>query len=74
MSSRWTAVAENKVQRKRGMRDVLLAVVAAVLIMSPSYLSRIVIHRLNVDMSILAVMSLALFLVGVFLLLRVLRD
>ncbi len=67
-------MAENKVQRKRGMRDVLLAVVAAVLIMSPSYLSRIVIHRLNIDVSILAVMSLALFLVGVFLLLKVLRD
>ncbi len=67
-------MAENKVQRKRGMRDVLLAVVAAVLIMSPSYLSRIVIHRVNIDVSILAVMSLALFLVGVFVLLKVLRD
>ncbi len=67
-------MAENKVQRKRGLHDVLLAVVAAVLIMSPSYLSRIVIHRLNIDVSILAGMSLALFLVGVFLLLKVLRD
>ena len=56
------------------MRDVGLAIVAAALIMSPSYLSRILLHRLNIDVSILAVMSLALFLVGVFLLVKVLRD
>ncbi len=56
------------------MRDVALVVVGAALIMSPSYLSRIISHRLSIDFSILAVMSLALFLVGVFLLLRVLRD
>jgi hypothetical protein len=56
------------------MRDVGLAIVAAVLILSPSYLSRIVLHRLHIDVSVLAVISLSLFLVGVFLLLKVLRD
>ncbi len=67
-------MAQNEVQRKRGLRDVALVVVAAALIMSPSYLSRIISHRLSIDFSILAVMSLGLFLVGVFLLLKVLRD
>ncbi len=56
------------------MRDVALVVVAATLIMSPSYLSRIISHRLSIDFSILAVMSLGLFLAGIFLLLKVLRD
>lgn len=67
-------MAESEVRRKRGIRDVVLVVVAAVLIMSPGYLSRFISHRLSVDFSVLAVMSLGLFLVGIFLLLRVVRD
>ena len=66
--------AEIQVKRKRGMRDLVLAVVAAFLIMSPSYLSRIISGRINIDISIVAVMALALFLVGVFLLVKVLRE
>jgi hypothetical protein len=67
-------MSESGVRKKRGVRDVVLAVVAAALIMSPSYLSRIISRRTSVDLSILGVMSLGLFLVGVFLLVKVLRD
>ena len=67
-------LAEEGLQRKRGLLDFVLILVAAALIMSPSYVSIIVLHRLNLDISIVALMALAMFLVGVFLLLRVLRD
>ncbi len=61
-------------QRKRGILDAVLVLAAAALIMSPSYVSLILLHRLNLDISIVALMALAMFLVGVFLLVRVLRD
>ncbi len=51
-----------------------MAAVAAALMMSPSYLANIAFHRIKLDISIAAVGALALFLIGVFLLLRVLKD
>jgi hypothetical protein len=56
------------------MRDVIMVLVAAALIVSPSYLSSIILHHLKLDISIVVVIALALFLVGVFLLVTVLRD
>jgi len=55
------------------MRDVAVALAAAMLMMSPSYLASIAMHRLNIEISVVAIMSLALFLVGAFLLARLLR-
>ena len=52
----------------------MLVLVAAALIMSPSYLSLVVLHRLKLDISVVALMALALFLVGVFLLVRVVGE
>jgi hypothetical protein len=60
--------------RKRGVRDAVIALLAAALIMAPSYLASIMESRLKIDISIVAVMSLAIFLVGVFLLVRLLKD
>jgi hypothetical protein len=67
-------LAEEGSQRKRGILDVVLVLVAAALIMAPSYVSLILLHRLNLDISIVALIALAMFLVGVVLLVRVLRD
>jgi hypothetical protein len=60
--------------RKSEIEKVLLVLVAAVLIFSPSFISRIILHRSNLDISVVAVIALVLFLVGVFLLLRVIKD
>ena len=60
--------------RKSEIEKVLLVLVAAVLIFSPSFISRIILHRSNLDISVVAVIALALFLVGVFVLLRVIKD
>jgi len=60
--------------RKRGVRDAVIALLAAALIISPSYLASVMVAQLKIDISIVAVMSLAIFLVGVFLLVRLLKD
>jgi len=65
---------EQEPEKKRGFRDVLLVLIAAVLIISPSYLSLFVLHRLKLDISLVAVMALALFLVGAFLLVKVVKE
>ena len=56
------------------LRQAFLVIVAAALMFSPTFIARIVDHRLGADISIVAVMSLALFLVGTFLLLKVLKS
>jgi hypothetical protein len=60
--------------RKRGVRGAVVALLAAALIIAPSYLAGIMESQLKIDISIVAVMSLAIFLVGVFLLVRLLKD
>lgn len=65
---------EQEPEKKRGFRDVLLVLVAAALIMSPSYLSLVLLHRLKLDISLVAVVALALFLVGAFLLVKVVKE
>lgn len=59
--------------KQNNMRQVLLVIVAAALMFSPTFIARIVYHRLGADISIVAVMSLALFLVGTFILLKVVK-
>jgi hypothetical protein len=67
-------LAEQEPGKKRGFLDVLLVLVAAALVMSPSYLSLVLLHRLKLDISIVAVMALALFLVGAFLLVKIVKE
>jgi hypothetical protein len=52
----------------------MVAVVSAAMIMSPSYLADILLSRLKVPISVAAIFALAVFLVGIFLLIRLLRD
>ena len=42
--------------------------------MSPSYFSLILLHRTHLDISIVAIFAVALFLVGAFLLVKVIKD
>jgi hypothetical protein len=51
-----------------------MVIVAAALIMIPSFAGRIAMSRLKLPISFAAIMSLALFVVGVFLLVKVLHD
>jgi hypothetical protein len=67
-------LAEREPEKKRGFRDALLLLIAAALIISPSYVSLVVLHRLKLDISVVAVMALALFLLGAFLLLKVVEK
>jgi hypothetical protein len=67
-------LAAQEPEKRRGFRDALLVLVAAALIISPSYLSLILLHRLKLGISFVAVMALALFLVGAFLLVKVVRE
>lgn len=68
-------VEEAKGQRRaRGMRDVLMVIVAAGLMVAPSYFADLALRRLKLDIGIAAVMSLVLFLIGAFLLVRLVAE
>jgi len=41
---------------------------------SPTFIARTAYHRLGADISIIALMALAIFLVGTFLLLRIVKE
>lgn len=56
------------------MRNVLLALVAAAMVVAPSYLGSQMVSRLKMDISIVAIISLVTFLAGVFLLLRLMKE
>jgi hypothetical protein len=67
-------LAELQPRRKHGFRDAFLVLIAAALIMSPSYMSLFALNRLKLDVSIVALMALALFLVGAILLVKVVKE
>jgi hypothetical protein len=52
----------------------MVGVVSAFMIMSPSYLANILIDNLKIPMSAAAIFALGVFVVGIFLLIRLLRD
>jgi len=60
--------------RKRGVRDVIVAVVAAALIVSPSYMADVLIKRFNMGLTTAAVFAVAVFLVGVYLMIDLLKS
>jgi len=60
--------------KDRGIRNTLLVIVAAALMFTPTFIARTVYHRLGADISVIALMALAIFLVGTFMLLRVVKD
>jgi hypothetical protein len=73
-STRGNTLADRGTQNKSSVRNALLVVVAAALIMSPSYFSLLALHRTQLGVSVVAPIALALFLVGAFLLVKVVKD
>jgi len=60
--------------KDRGIRNTLLVIVAAALMFTPTFIARTVYHRLGADISVIALMALAIFLIGTFILLRVVKN
>ena len=60
--------------KQRGVRDALLVVVAAALMFSPTFIARSAYHRIGGDISVIAIMALAIFLVGTFILLKIVKE
>ena len=67
-------MTESVPEKKRGVRDALIVLIAAALMMSPSYIGNIALHLLKLGISEVALMALVLFLIGAFLLLKVVRE
>jgi hypothetical protein len=53
---------------------VVVALISAAMIMSPSYVAYVLMGRFKIATSSAAILSLAIFLVGVFLLIRLLKE
>ena len=60
--------------KDRGIRNTLLVIVAAALMFTPTFIARTVYHRLGADISVIALVALAIFLIGTFILLRVVKN
>jgi hypothetical protein len=52
----------------------MVALVSVVMIMSPSYLADVLMKSLRIPISAAAIFALAVFLVGIFLLIKLLKD
>ena len=60
--------------KKRGHLGVFLITVAAILIISPAYVAGYLTSSGRFSMSLVALLSLAMFLVGVFLIVKLLKE
>ena len=61
-------------QPKRGVRHVIMVVIAVALVISPSFMARIVLGHSQIHIAYVALGSLAMFLVGVYLVIALLKD
>lgn len=59
---------------KPGVRKAILVIIAAVLIMSPAFISRSLLNRLSMQLPEVAIVALAIFLIGMYLLMKAVRD
>jgi hypothetical protein len=66
--------AEKTPEKKRGVREVIIALVAVALIVSPSYVGWFLMSRVKLSISIVALVSLGIFLVGAFLIVNLLKE
>jgi len=73
-SHRWKSLTEKPVQKERKFLNVILILVAAALIVLPSYIGYYLMSRAKLSISIVAVISLALFLVGAYLIINLLKE
>ena len=59
--------------KKFGVRKALLVVIATVLIISPAYVAKTLLNRITLDISMVALVALAMLVVGMYLLLKLAR-
>jgi hypothetical protein len=59
---------------QHGIRQVLLVMVATALMFSPTFVARMIYRRLGADISMIAIMALALFLIGAIILLKAVKE
>jgi len=60
--------------KKRGHLGVFLITIAAILIISPAYVAGYLVSHGRLSISIAALLSLAMFLIGAFLIIHLLKD
>jgi hypothetical protein len=60
--------------KRRGHLGVLLITLAAFLVISPAYVAGYLEKRGKLSISVVALLSLAMFVVGAFLIVRLLKD
>lgn len=61
-------------EKKRGFLDVVMIVVAAALIISPAYVGGYLLSHGKLSISLVALVSLAMFLIGAFMMVKLLRE
>ena len=59
---------------QHGIRQVLLVMAATALMFSPTFVARMVYRRLGGDISMIAIMALALFLIGAIILIQAVKE
>jgi hypothetical protein len=67
-------LAEKPSWKERGPLNVILILAAAALIVAPSYVGYYLISRVKLSISIVAIVALAMFLVGAFLIVNLLKE
>jgi hypothetical protein len=60
--------------KKRGIKDVVMIIVACVLVISPAYVGGYLFTHGKLRVTSTALVSLAMFLVGAFLIVRLLKE
>ena len=71
---RWKSLAEKSSWKERGLLKVILILVAAALIVLPSYIGYYLMRHARLSISVVAIISLVLFLVGAYLLVNLLKE
>ena len=73
-SHRWKSLSEKPAQKERRVLKVILILVAAALTVLPSYIGYYLMSRAKLSISIVAIVSLAMFLVGAYLIINLLKE
>lgn len=71
---RWNSLAQKPAQKGRGLLNVALILVAATLTVLPSYIAYYLTRHTKLSISIAAVVALAMFLVGAYLIINLLKE
>jgi hypothetical protein len=74
LRNRWKSLAEKPAQKERGPVHVILLLAAAALTVLPSYIAYYLMRHAKLSISIAAIVALAMFLVGAYLIIDLLKE